>query len=87
MAVGILYVLICELGHFMLASFFGMVAWLLMTVAYKWLYAGAEATQSDSGSGPITRAIMSNSGLLIFMMAISVGVLSHVLEDYYINIV
>ncbi len=30
---------------------------------------------------------MSNSGLLIFMMAISVGLLSHVLEDYYINIV
>jgi hypothetical protein len=87
MAVGILYILMCELGHFMLASFSGMIAWLLMTVAYKWLYAGVEASQSGSDSGPITRAIMSNSGLLIFMMAITVGLLSHVLEDYYFSIV
>ena len=87
MAVGILYILMCELGHFMLASFFGMVAWLLMTVAYKWMYSGVEASQSGSGAGPITRAIMSNSGSLIFMMAITVGLLSHVLEDYYISIV
>ncbi len=38
MTAGIIYILMCELGHFLLAFFSGMIAWLLMTVAYHWLY-------------------------------------------------
>ncbi|WP_424358758.1 hypothetical protein [Methanocella sp. MCL-LM] len=87
MAVTILYVLMCELGHFLLAFFTGMIAWLLMTAVYNWLYSTVHLTQTDTSPGPVTRAIMSHSGTLIFLMAVSVGVLSHVLEDYYFSIV
>jgi peptidoglycan biosynthesis protein MviN/MurJ (putative lipid II flippase) len=84
---GIAYVLMCELGHFLLAFISGMIAWLLMTTAYNWLYARVGDYQPERNIDPITRGIMKNSGTLILMMAIVVGVLSHVLEDYYINIV
>ena len=87
MAWSILYVLICEFGHFLLAFFAGTLAWLLMMAVYNWLYSTVQLTQTDTSPGPVTRAIMARSGTLIFLMAISVGVLSHVLEDYYFSII
>lgn len=87
MAWSVLYILMCELGHFMLAFFAGMLAWLLMTATYNWLYSTVHLTQTDTSPGPVTRAIMAHSGTLIFLMAVFVAVLSHVLEDYYFSIV
>lgn len=87
MAWSVLYILMCELGHFMLAFFAGMLAWLLMTAAYNWLYSTVQLTQTETSPGPVTRTIMAHSGTLIFLMAVSVAVLSHVLEDYYFSIV
>ena len=87
MAVTLEYILMCELGHFLLAFVSGLTAWLLITAAYNWLYSTVQLTQTDTSPGPVTRAIMSRSGTLILLMAVSVGVLSHVLEDYYFSIV
>jgi|AGTN01.2.fsa_nt_gi hypothetical protein len=87
MAASITYILMCELGHFLLAFFCGTIAWLLITFAYNRLYSRMDDYQIEIDPGSITRAITSNSKLLIFMMAIFVGLLSHVLEDYYFSIV
>lgn len=87
MAVSITYILMCELGHFLLAFFSGLIVWLLITVAYNWLYSRIDDYQLEINPGSITRAIMNNSKLLILMMAICAGLLSHVLEDYYFSIV
>ena len=87
MAWSITYVLMCELGHFLLAFFAGMIAWLLMKAIYNRLYSAIALTSMDTSPGPVTRVIMSHSGTFIFVMAIAVAMLSHVLEDYYFSIV
>ena len=87
MAVTILYILMCELGHFLLAFISGLIAWLLMTAIYNWMYSTVQLTRTDTTPGPLTQTIMGYSSQLIFLMAISVALLSHVLEDYYIGIV
>ena len=86
MVVSVAYVLACELGHFMLAFFAGLMAWLLMTTIYNRLYLNVDA-RNETAPGPITRLVMSHSGLFIFLLAICVALLSHVLEDYYFSIV
>ena len=87
MAWSITYVLMCEIGHFLLAFFAGVLAWLLMTAIYNRLYSTMALTSMDTSPGPVTRQIMSHSGAFIFVMAIAVSMLSHVLEDYYFSIV
>ena len=84
---GVVYALECEVGHFLLAFFAGLLAYLSMSIIYRHLSSIYLSTQSTSTQDFLTRHVSAHSDLYILLFSLSVALLSHVLEDYYFSIV